>query len=272
MQILERFGVSATFVDGREISNIQNAILPETKVLFLESPNSITFELQDLEECVALAKKHNLITIIDNSHCSPIFQNPIDYGIDIVVHSGTKYLNGHSDVLIGAICSSKEVIKQIYEVEYMTFGVNISPHDAALVIRGLRTLDLRLKKSDENVKAIVAALKDHPRVAKIVHTLSPDFPQYDLAKKQMRGNGGLFGLELNVETKEDVQKFVEHLNNFIIAVSWGGYESLMLPTLCFHDLPHMPDSPITWKYIRFYAGIEDADFLIEDLKSALDAI
>ena len=270
--LLAKFGVEYTFVDGTEIDNIRNAIQPNTTLLYLESPNSLTFELQDLEACAALAQEHNITTIIDNSHCSPLFQNPIDYGIDLVIHSGTKYINGHSDVVMGVICGSKHLINEIFKSEFMTLGVNVSPHDAALAIRGLRTMNMRVNKSDKSCKQIVDFLKPHPKVKSVIYTLDPNFPQYELAKKQMKGNGGLFTLILNVDSKEEVYTFVNNINRFLIAVSWGVYESLMIPSITFHDMPGVPDSPIPWTYIRFYVGIEDAEFLIEDLQNALNSI
>lgn len=271
-KLLSRFGVEYTFVDGRDVENIRSAIKANTKVLFLESPNSLTFELQDLAACAALAKANNITTIIDNSHCSPIFQNPIDFGIDVVVHSGTKYINGHSDVVIGVVCGTKEMIHKIFMSEYMTLGVNVSPNDAYLAIRGLRTIDLRMKKSDESAREVVKYLKTHPKVDNVIYPFSEDFPQVELAKKQMRGNGGLFTLVLKADTKQSVIRFTKAINRFLIAVSWGGYESLMIPSITFHDMPGVEDSPIPWTYIRFYIGIEDPEYLIEDLRQALDVL
>ena len=270
-KLLSRFSVEYTFVDGTKIENIQNAIRPNTKVLYLESPNSLTFEIQDLEACAQLARMHNIVTIIDNSHASPIFQNPIDHGIDVVVHSGTKYINGHSDVVMGVICGSKEMIHKIFSTEFMTLGVNISPNDAAMAIRGLRTLEMRVKRSDESAKTIIAYLRNHPKIKKVIHPLSEDFPQLQLAKKQMRGNGGLFTVELNTDSKEAVMRFARAVKKFLLAVSWGGYESLMIPSITFHDMPgDIEDSPIPWTYVRLYIGLEDPQYLIEDLKQALE--
>ncbi len=271
-QFLNRFGVSHDFVDGRSIKNIKEKIKDNTKVLFLESPNSLTFELQDLEACSHLAKAHSITTIIDNSHCSPIFQNPIDYGVDIVVHSGTKYINGHSDVVVGVICSSKKNIEKIFHSEYMTLGMNISPHDAALVIRGIRTLPIRVKQSDQTAKILVERLESHPKVEKVIYPFSKSFPQYDLAKKQMKGNGGLLTLALKASSKEEVYTFCDSIKRFLIAVSWGGYESLMIPSITFHDMPNMEDSPIPWNYIRFYVGLEDVEYLWEDFENAFKQI
>jgi cystathionine beta-lyase/cystathionine gamma-synthase len=267
-KLLPRFGVSYTFVDGKNNREIADAVKSNTKVLYLESPNTLTFDIQDLTFCAQLAQKHQIITIIDNSHASPIFQNPADFGIDIIVHSGTKYINGHSDVVNGVICSSHKMIKKIFESELMTLGINISPHDAALVIRGLRTLDLRVRRSDETAHIVANYLYQHPKVEKLYFPLHPYSEQYTLAIKQMSGCGGLITIKLNAKYKEEVLRFVHSLKRFLIAVSWGGYESLMMPSIGFHEIPGIPDSPVHWSMIRFYIGLESADYLIEDLEQA----
>ncbi|MBK8515885.1 MAG: PLP-dependent transferase [Saprospiraceae bacterium] len=271
-KLLFRFGVEYTFVDGRHITEIESAIRPNTKLLYLESPNTLTFEIQDLKACAALGKKHNITTVIDNSHASPIFQNPADFGIDIIIHSATKYINGHSDVVAGVICSSHEIIKIIFESELMTLGLIISPHDAALIIRGLRTLDLRVRRSDLSGRIIADWLYNHPKIEKVYFPLHPLFEQYELASSQMSGCGGLITFKLKAETKDQVLKFVSSIKRFLMAVSWGGYESLMMPSIAFHDIPGIPDSPIHWSMIRLYIGLETPEYLIEDLSLALDQV
>lgn len=269
---LPRFGVTTTFVDGRSVQEIAAAIQDNTRVLYLESPNSLTFECQDLEACAALAKKHGLTSIIDNSYASPIFQQPHHSGIDIVVHSGTKYLNGHSDVVVGVICGSRAKIEQIFQQEYMTLGPIISPNDAALVIRGLRTLELRLQKSDANARIIAERLSKHTKVKQVLHPLLPNFPQYELAKRQMSGAGGLFSVYFNASSKESMEAFTHALldnERFSMAVSWGGHESLALPTVAFYDIPGRDDSPIPWTLVRFYIGLEDPEWLWEGLEGAM---
>lgn len=270
--LLTRFGVEVTYVDATSVEDMKAAIQHNTTVLYLESPNSLTFEISDLRACAALAKEHGLVSIIDNSHCSPIFQRPIEIGIDIVIHSATKYINGHGDVVVGVIASSKEIIQKIFINEYMTLGLNISPHDANLVIRGLRTLELRVKRSDETAHKVVKFLKAHDKIENVTFPLDPDFPQYELAKSQMTGCGGLITIELKADDKPAVMRFVEAIDKFLMAVSWGGYESLMIPSITFHDMDGVPDSPIPWTYVRLYIGLEDADYLIEDLGQALGMI
>ncbi|HMQ60953.1 MAG TPA: PLP-dependent aspartate aminotransferase family protein [Flavilitoribacter sp.] len=271
-QFLPRFGVTHTFADGRKIENIEAAIRPETKVLYLESPNSLTFDIQDLEACGRLARSRGITTIIDNSYASPLFQQPASFGIDLIVHSGTKYLNGHSDVVVGAVCGSKEKIKQIFESEYMTLGGILGPHDAALVIRGLRTLELRMNRSFHSAMKIAGWLEAHPKVERVLHPFLPSFPQHDLAKKQMKGAGGLFSVYFKAGSKEQMEDFIHRLRGFLIAVSWGGHESLALPTVGFYDIPGRADSPLPWNLVRFYIGLEDPDWLMADLDQAMAAL
>ncbi|MCB0705722.1 MAG: PLP-dependent transferase [Saprospiraceae bacterium] len=268
---LARFGVSHTFVDGRNLAEIEAAIQPNTRLLYLESPNSLTFELQDLEACVSLAKKHQLLTCIDNSYASPLYQKPIEYGVDIVIHSGTKYLNGHSDVVFGVICSSNAIIEKIFHGEYMTLGGIMSPHDAGLVLRGLRTLPLRLERSSSSAEKIATFLSTHPQVESIVYPGHPSFPQYELAQKQMARSGGLLSFYLRADTIEVSEHFFHQLERFLLAVSWGGHESLVLPTAAFHRIPGQADSPLPWNLFRLYIGLEDPDWLIADLERAFQS-
>lgn len=271
-KFLPRFGVEHTFVDGTEVENIRSAIRPNTRLLYLESPNTMTFECQDLNACAALAKEHQLVTIIDNSYCSPIYQNPVSFGIDIVVHSGTKYLNGHSDVVVGVLCASKAMVKKIFESELMTLGGILGPHDAALVIRGLRTLPLRLQRSDESARALIEKLDKHPKVERIWYPFHQSFPQLELARKQMRGCGGLFSVAFKTESREQMEAFVHRLRRFLMAVSWGGHESLIMPSIGFYGIPGKPEPSLPWNFCRFYIGLEDPEWLWEDLEQALEVL
>lgn len=271
-KFLPRFGVTCTFVDGRDVANIEAALQPNTKLLYLESPNSLTFEIQDLAACANLAKSRGIVTCIDNSYCSPIFQQPIKYGIDLVVHSGTKYLNGHSDVVVGVICGSKTMIKKIFDTEFMTLGGIISAHEAGLVLRGLRTLDLRVRRSHESTMKIAQFLENHPKVDRVLYPWLPSFPQHDLAKQQMSGAGGLCSVYFKAASQERMEAFIQRLGRFLLAVSWGGYESLISPTVAFYDIPGRENPPLPWNLVRFYIGLEDPDWLIEDLEQALEVI
>jgi cystathionine beta-lyase/cystathionine gamma-synthase len=272
-KFLPRFGVKTTFVEGANLASIEGAMQDNTKVLYLESPNTLYYDLQDLEGCAALAKPRGIVTIIDNSYCSPIHQNPIDFGIDIVVHSGTKYLNGHSDVVIGVLCGSKEMVRKIFQSEYMTLGAILSPNDAWLVLRGLRTLPMRVERSKQTAEKVIAFLQNHPKVERIYYPFLPSHPQYALAKKQMRGGGGLFTVLFKTDEEAKMEAFIHRLSAFLIAVSWGGHESLMMPTAGFYYWGEgRANSPHPFNLVRFYIGLEEADFLIEDLTQAMEAL
>lgn len=266
---LQRFGVEHSFVDGRTIEPIQEAIRSNTTVLMLESPNSLTFEIQDLKACATLAKQHNITTIIDNSYSSPYYQNPIDYGIDVVVHSGTKYLGGHSDVVFGVICASQLMVQKIFASEYMTLGSCISPNDAWLVIRGLRTLPIRLEKTSRTTSTVISYLKEHPKVDYVLYPLDKDFPQYDLANAQMRGAGGLFSVNFKTDTIRQMEKFSNALTAYFqLAVSWGGHEALQIPTCVFYNLHPNETPPLPFSFVRYYIGLEEADYLIDKFDQA----
>lgn len=269
---LARFGVEYSFVDGTDIENIKAAIKPNTRILFLESPNSMTFEIQDLRACAALARANGMITIIDNSYCSPVYQNPAAFGIDIVVHTGTKYLNGHSDVVAGVLCASKDMVRKIFASELMTLGGILGPHDAALMIRGLRTLPLRIQRSDDSARYIVDKLDKHPKVARIWHPFHHSFPQRELALQQMRGCGGLFSVEFKTDSIEKMEAFIHRIRRFLMAVSWGGHESLMIPTVGFYNIPGRDNPALPYTFVRFYVGLEDPDWLWEDLEAAMEAL
>lgn len=266
---LSKYDVTTTFVNGKELVNFENAIQANTKLIYLESPNSLTFEMQDITGVAALAKSKNIFTIIDNSYCSPINQQPITFGIDMVIHSATKYLNGHSDVVAGVVCGTKERIMKMMAEEYMTIGGIISAQDAALILRGLRTLELRVNRSAESTKKIVAFLENHPKIKQINYPFLSTNPQLHLAKKQMKQGGALFSIVLNVEKTKQIEKFCDGLKRFLMATSWGGYESLIFP-ICALGASKSFENPLPWNLVRLYIGLEDADLLIEDLKQALD--
>lgn len=270
--LLPRFGITTTYFNSLDSENIESYIQDNTKLIYLESPNSITFEIQNLEIVSKVAKKHGIVTAIDNSYSSPIYQNPVDFGIDLIIHSGTKYLNGHSDIMFGAICGSSAIIKKIFDTEFMTLGAILSPHDAILALKGLRTLKIRIKQSNKTTKKIIKYLKSKSEIRKIYYPFDNQNTQYELAKKQMRGCGGLFSIELQADTKEEVNTFLEALDKFLFAVSWGGYESLKLPTLAFYDLPNGINPPFPFQLIRLYVGLESSEYLIENFEKAFTAL
>ncbi len=276
---LVRFGVSTTYVDGTSMEAIEQAIQPNTTLLYLESPNSLTFEIQDIAACAALAKKHGLTTIIDNSYASPLHQQPAQLGIDIMVHSGSKYLNGHSDVVVGVICGSRQHLRRIFEQEYMTLGSVIGPHEAGLVLRGLRTLELRIKRCDQSARILAERLQAHEKAAQVLHPLLPSFPQYELARRQLSGTGGLLSVYFRTDEQAKMEAFVDRMINpthdkarFTLAVSWGGHESLALPIVGFYDIPGQDQPLHPWNLVRFYIGLEDPEWLWEGLDWAMEAL
>lgn len=270
-RLLPKFGITTTFVDGTQTENFAKALQPNTKVIYLESPNTFTYELQDLEAVAKLAKSKGLITMIDNSYCSPLNQRPYAMGIDLVAQSATKFIGGHSDVVAGVVTGSKVMIKKIFDAEFLNIGGNISPMNAWLLIRGLRTLDVRMRRICESTKKVVDALASHPKIEKVLFPFHPSFPQLALAKKQMKDAGGLFSIVLRAKTVDEVEKFCNSLQRFLLAVSWGGHESLVIPSVIGFPAKDFDPTNVNHRLIRFYIGLEDPDYLIEDLKKGLDS-
>ena len=270
--LLVRYGVETTMIDGTDIENFKTAIKPNTKLFVLESPNSQTFELQDLAAVAALAKQNNITTICDNSYSTPLFQQPFLMGIDMVAHSASKYLSGHSDVVAGVLCASRDRIQKIFESEFMTLGGIISPNDAWLVLRGIRTLPIRLKASNETAIKVVEFLEAHPKIEKVHYPFASKFPQLQLAKKQMKGCGGLFSIEVKVKNLNDMETFCNALKYFLLACSWGGYESLQFPSCTTLTSQNYSGSTLPFNLVRLYVGLEDPQLLIKDLSMALEKI
>lgn len=270
--LLPRFGVETTFVDGTEPQHFEAAIRPETQLIILESPNSVTFEQQDLEAVSAIARRHGIPTLIDNSYASPLFQQPAAFGIDIICHSATKYLNGHSDVVGGVVCGSKAFIQQLFDGEYMTLGAVISPNDAWLMIRGLRTLDVRMQRVADTTEGLIPFLEAHPAVEAVYYPFATDNPQYELAQRQLTRGGGQLSITLNTGSIRVVEAFCEQLQHFLLACSWGGYESLVFPTCALLKDKSEAVPGIPWNLVRFYIGLEEQATLQADLKQALDQV
>jgi cystathionine beta-lyase/cystathionine gamma-synthase len=266
-KFLPRFGVETTFIDGRDPENFRKAIKENTKLFYLESPNSLTFELQDLEAVSKIAKAAGITTLIDNSYSSPLNQSPASMGIDIVLHSASKYLGGHSDVVAGIVCGSSENIKRIFNNEYMGLGGIISPFNAWLMLRGLRTLQARMDRIAETTVKVIEYLRNEPMILEVLHPLSVNHPQYELARKQMLKPSGLFSVRLAFNEREKIELFVNSLRQFIIGVSWGGHESLVFPALSFDE--SRTREGYSNNLVRLYIGLDDADCLIADIKQAL---
>jgi len=270
-ELLPRFGVEHTFVDGTVAENYRRAIKPNTTFFILESPNSLTFELQDIAAVCAIAKEHGIVTLCDNSFSSPLFQNPIALGADMVAHSATKYLNGHSDVVAGVLAGSQERMRKVMSKEFMTLGAAPSPHDAWLLMRGLRTLELRVNRSADSAEKVACFLEAHPKVKRVHWPGLPTHPQHALAMKQMKRVAGLMTIELDAPDVAAVERFCDNLKRFLIAVSWGGYESLQWP-VCALQGPSGYYTDLPFTMVRLYIGLEDADALIADLEQALKMI
>ena len=269
---LPRFGITTTMVDGTDPQNFEAAIQPNTRLIYLESPNSWTFEMQDIEAVAAIAKKHSLITIMDNSYATPLYQNPIAMGIDMTVHSATKYIAGHSDAVAGIVCGSKEMIRKLFASEYMTLGGISSPFNSWLLLRGLRTLPIRMERATQTTAKLVEYLENHPKIEKVYYPQSKSNPQYELALKQMKKGSGMFSIQVKADTMEQVEAFCNQLKRFLLAVSWGSYESLIFPacTLYASEIYKSPDLP--WNMIRVSVGQEDVEVLIEDFEQAFKAL
>jgi cystathionine beta-lyase len=268
---LPRFGVTHSWVPSNPSeSELEVARRPETTVLMLESPSSVIFELQDLRMCTAWARRHGITTVIDNSWASPLFQNPHALGVDLVCHTASKYLGGHSDLVAGMLSGPGERVHAINVGEYAILGSVLHPWDAWLIMRGLRTLEVRLRQHEQNALGIARWLETRPEVKRVFHPALDSHPQHALFKTQMRGSSGLFSIELDFDEPR-VRRFINALRLFGIAVSWGGFESLALPIgiMMNRDAPN-PDVPRG--LVRLHIGLEDVHDLQRDLELALETV
>jgi len=270
--ILPRFGVSTTYIDGTITSNWQLATRKNTTFFYLESPNSWDFALQDIKAVADFAGSKNIITLIDNSYCSPLYQRPIEMGIDMSMQTATKYICGHSDTLGGVLSGTHAMMKKIFDSEYLNIGSGIQPFNAWLLIRGLRTMPARLERISKTTKQVIAFLKDHPKVEKIIFPFDESFPQYDLAKKQMQDAPGLFTFILRSKKMDDIVTFCESLRHIMMAVSWGGHESLIIPKCAGIKPADFDITNMEHRYIRMYVGLEEGPYIINDIEQALEKI
>ena len=268
--MMPKFGVTCTFIDGSRIENFENALRDNTRLIYLESPNTFSYELQDLAAVAQLAKPRGIITMIDNTYCGPLYQQPIAMGIDLVAQTATKYIGGHSDVVAGVVTGKRAMLKEIFNHEFMTIGASLSPHSAWLLIRGLRTLPLRLNKSFESTKVITARLQNHPKIDQVIWPFLPGFKQADLAKRQMTGCGGLFSFTLKNSSVANIEAFCNSLKHILMAVSWGGHESLIIPSIAGIPVADYDAANPRHQLIRMYVGLEEPEYLTKDLEQALD--
>lgn len=264
-KILPRFNITTTYVDGTDIQNFEKALQPNTSLIYLESPTSWYLELQDLSAVAELAKSKRIITIIDNTYATGLYQRPLEMGIDIVMQTATKYISGHSDTLGGVLTGSKEMMRKIFLSEYMCIGSGIQPFNAWLLLRGLRTLPARLERIERTTIQIWEYLKAHPKIESLVYPFDPSYPQYDLAKKQMKAAPGLISFYVKIYDAHEIESFCNGLKHFKMAVSWGGHESLLIPKLATMPKESFDPSNKDHRMMRIYVGLEEVDYLIQDL-------
>ena len=271
-EILPKFNVTTSFIDGTDISNFAAAKKSNTALIYLESPNSWDYALQDLSAVAAFAKQHNIISICDNSYCTPIYQRPIALGVDLSLQSATKYISGHSDTIAGVLSGSKEMIARIFKSEYNNIGSGIQPFNAWLLLRGLRTLPLRLHRITATTDKVILFLKQQHNVEEVIFPFSKSFAQYELAKQQMDGACGLLTFILRDVNIVQIEKFCESLNHIKMAVSWGGHESLIVPRCAGLPIKDFYAKNKEHRMIRLYVGLEDAAYIIEDLQRGFESI
>lgn len=267
-EIFARYGVETTFIDGTEIKQFEEARKPNSRFIYLQSPNSWSFSIQDIEAVAAFAKKHRIITLIDNTYCTPLYQKPIPMGIDICMQTATKYIGGHSDTLGGILTGSRIMMKKIFDCEYLAVGSGIQPFNAWLLIRGLRTLEARLMRITATTREVLQFLKNHPKVESVLFPLDESFPQYELARKQMISACGLISFVVQAGTRAEIVRFCENLKHIMMAVSWGGHESLILPRCASLDDSGFDAANAEHRMLRVYIGLESPGYLIGDLEQS----
>ena len=275
-KVFAKYGIVFHFVDMHDFDLLEKTVNEKTKMLWVETPTNPMMKIIDIERCVALAKKHNLISVIDNTFASPYLQNPLDMNADIVMHSATKYLNGHSDVVMGALCTNDDNLYEQLAFIANSCGATPGPQDSFLVLRGLKTLHVRMERHCSNGIIVANFLANHPKVEKVYWPGFPSHPNHEVAKKQMRDFGGMISFSLKGDRFEDASTLAQNVHVFSLAESLGGVESLLgHPASMTHaSIPkaEREKSGITDSLLRLSVGIEDAEDLIEDLTNALNAI
>lgn len=272
----EKCGIETTFVSGESLEEFQEAIRENTKLIYLESPSSAMFTLQDIKGVAELAKKHNVKTIIDNTWATPLFQKALEMGIDIEVHSCSKYINGHSDVVAGVAIGKKEDIEAMFYKEHALYGSKIAPFESWLIMRSLRTLPARMRIHQENALKVAQFLENHPKIKRVMYPGLTSFPQKELADRQMEGFSGLFAFEIDSEDLPSIKEFVNSLEFFSIGVSWGGHESLIFaPAIAYlkeMTEEHFKKTGLKLGIMRVSIGLENSEDLIRDLSRCLELI
>ncbi|MCT8394016.1 PLP-dependent transferase [Weissella confusa] len=273
-RIMAELGIKFTAVDTADSDALKAAMTPETKMVYLESPSNPLMHVTDIAEASKIAHEGGAIAVVDNTFASPYNQNPLELGADVVVHSGTKYLGGHADLLSGFVVVKDAKLAERIKFIQMSIGAVLSPQDSYMVQRSIKTLALRVQRHNENAMALAEFLNNHPKVAKVYFPGLPGTPDHEIAKKQMRGFGGMMSIEL--QPGLDVKKFVENLDVFLLAESLGGVESLIeVPAVMTHaSIPReiRIANGIKDELVRISVGIEDIDDLIADMSKGLDAL
>lgn len=272
-KVLNRFGIESTFVDTSNLEEIEKAIKENTKAIYIETPTNPLLKITDIREAANIAKKHDLLTIVDNTFSTPYWQNPIELGADIVLHSATKYIGGHSDVVAGLVVVNNEKLAQdLHFVQNSTGGV-LGPQDSWLLMRGIKTLGVRMEETEANTREIVAFLEKHPRVKKVYYPGLESHPNHEIAKKQATGFGGMISFDIGSEAAAD--ELLRKVKYFTLAESLGAVESLIsVPARMTHaSIPkeRRAELGITDGLVRISVGLEDVEDLIEDLKQGLES-
>jgi cystathionine beta-lyase/cystathionine gamma-synthase len=271
---LPKMGIETTFVDTTDYEQHVRAIRPNTKLLHLESPTNPTLRVVDFKKVATLAKQHGVITMVDSTFGSPINQRPAEFGIDLVMHSGTKYMGGHTDLICGVVAGRRDLIEQIHETR-TTLGNCMDPHASWMLVRGLKTLAVRVARQNENALRVAAFLGQHGKVRSVNYPFLESHAQYSLARQQMSGGGGMVSFEVE-GSGEDARRVSECMQLFTLAPSLGSVESLVsIPVLTSHLTVPQKDRErigVTEQLIRLSVGIENADDLIADLEHALEAV
>jgi cystathionine beta-lyase/cystathionine gamma-synthase len=273
-QWLPKFGVDVTFVDTVDYDQHEKAIRPNTRLLYLESPTNPTLRVVDLRKAEAIGKKHKVITMIDSTFATPINQRPIEFGIDLVMHSGTKYFAGHSDLICGIMAGRGDLIEQIHHTRTV-LGGNMDPHAAWLLLRGIKTIAVRVERQNQNAMRVAQFLAKHSKVKTVNYPFLESHPQHRIATEQMRGGGGMLSFEVE-GTGQDACRVSEALRLFTLAPSLGGVDSLVsIPVLTSHAMisaDQRKKMGVSEQLIRISVGIENVEDLIADLDQALSVI
>jgi cystathionine beta-lyase/cystathionine gamma-synthase len=273
-QWLPKLGIETTFVGTTDYEQYERAIRPNTRMLYLESPTNPTLRIVDFEKTARLARQHKIVSMVDSTFGTPMNQRPAEYGIDLVMHSGTKYLSGHADLTCGVVAGSSNLIEQINDAR-TTLGNCMDPHASWLLIRGLKTLAVRVARQNENAMRVAEYLGQHAKVRRVHYPFLKSHPQYAVARAQMSGGSGMVTFEVE-GTGEDARRVSEAMSLFTLATSLGGVESLVsIPVLTSHAMISA-EAPakmgVTEQMVRLSVGIENADDLIADLERALAAV